>query len=50
MGGYLPVNGSERMTWKYDNCSCGCGLVETEMHVFLNALYMKKKENDGEWL
>ena len=31
--GCLPVRGSERMTWKYDDCRCGCGLVETEMHV-----------------
>ena len=32
-GGCLPVIGSERITWKYDDCRCGCGLVETEMHV-----------------
>ena len=32
-GGFLPVRGSERMTWKYDDCRCVCGLVETEMHV-----------------
>ena len=32
-GECLPVRGSERMTWKYDDCRYGCGLVETEMHV-----------------
>ena len=32
-GGCFPVRGSERMTWKYTDCRCGCGLVETEMHV-----------------
>ena len=31
-GGCLLVRGSERMTWKYDDW-CGCGLVETEMHM-----------------
>ena len=31
--GCLPVKGSERMTWKYDDCMCGGGLVGTEMHV-----------------
>ena len=29
----MPVRGSDRMAWKYDDCRCGCGLVETEMHM-----------------
>ena len=37
-GGCLPVRGSERMTWKYDDCRCGCGLLETEMHVLFEWL------------
>ena len=32
-GGCLPVRGSDRMTWKYDDDKCRCGLVETEKHV-----------------
>ena len=32
-GGCLPVRGSERMAWKYDDDCCGCGQVETEEHV-----------------
>ena len=32
-GGCLPVRGSDRMTWKYDDDICRCGLVETEKHV-----------------
>ena len=32
-GGCLPERWSERMTWKYDGCRCGCGLVKTAMHV-----------------
>ena len=32
-GGCLPVIGSGRMIWKYDDDKCRCGLVETEMHV-----------------
>ena len=31
--GRLPVRESETMTWRYDDCRCGCGLVETEMQV-----------------
>ena len=38
--GCLPVRGSDRMTWKYDDEKCRCGLVEKEKHVFLNVLYM----------
>ena len=49
-GGCLPVRGSDRMTWKYDDDKCRCGLVETEKHVFFNVLYMEKKEEDGEGL
>ena len=32
-GGYLPVRGSERMAWKYDDDCYGCGQVKTEEHV-----------------
>ena len=32
-GGCLPVRGSERMAWKYEDECCGCGQVETEEHV-----------------
>ena len=32
-GGCLPVRGSERMAWKYDDDCCVCGQVETEEHV-----------------
>ena len=31
--GCLPVRGSEKMRWKYDDYKCRCGLVETEKHV-----------------
>ena len=48
-GGCLPVRGNERMIWKYDDDKFRCGLVETEM-CYLNALYMDKKEEDGEGL
>ena len=34
--GCLPVRGSERMTWKYEDDKYRCGPVETEKHVFLN--------------
>ena len=37
------VRGSEGMKWKYDDDKCKFGLVETEKHVFLNALYMENK-------
>ena len=44
-GGCLPVRGSERMTWKYDACRCGCGLVETVMHVLFECtLYEEERE------
>ena len=44
-GGCLPVRGSERITWKYDDCRCGCGLVETEMHVLFDCtLYEEERE------
>ena len=45
-GGCLPVRGSDRMTWKYDDDKCRCGLVETEKHALFNVLYMDKKEED----
>ena len=32
-GGCLPMRGSKRMTWKYDDDKFRCGLVETEKHV-----------------
>ena len=32
-GGCLPLRGSERMTWKYEDDMCRCGLVETETHI-----------------
>ena len=32
-GGCLPVRGSKRMTWKYDDDCCVCEQVETEEHV-----------------
>ena len=32
-GACLPVRGSERMPWKYDDDKCMCGLEETEKHV-----------------
>ena len=44
-GGCLTVRGSERMTWKYDGCRRGCGLVETEMHVLFECtLYEEERE------
>ena len=47
-GGCLPVRGSERMTWKYDDCRCGCGLVETEMQVLFECtLYEEERERWG---
>ena len=43
-GGCLPVRGSERMTWKYDDCMCGGGLVETEMHMLFECtLYEEER-------
>ena len=32
-GGCLPVRGTERMAWMYDDDCCGCGQVEIEEHV-----------------
>ena len=44
-GGCFPVRGSERMAWKYDDYMCGCGLVETEMHVLFGCtLYGEERE------
>ena len=44
-GGCLLVRGSERMTWKYDDCRCGCGLVETESHILFECtLYEEERE------
>ena len=41
----FPVRVSEMMTWKYDNCRCGCGLVETEIHLlFEYTLYGEERE------
>ena len=48
-GGCLSVRGSERMTWKYDDCRCSCGLVETEIHMLFECiLYEEEREIDGE--
>ena len=44
-GGCFPVRESERVTWKYGDCRCGCGLVETEMHVLFECtLYGEERE------
>ena len=32
-GGCLPVSGSERMAWTYDDDCCGHGQVETKEYV-----------------
>ena len=33
------------MTWKYNDCRCGCGLVETKMHVLFECtLYEEERE------
>ena len=46
-GGCLPVRGSERMPWKYEDYRCMCGLVETERHgLFERTLY---GEESGRW-
>ena len=34
-GGCLPVRGSKRMEWKYDDDLCVYGANETEIHVLL---------------
>ena len=42
--GGLPVKGSDRMTRKYDDDKCRCGLVETEKHVLFECtLYREKR-------
>ena len=48
-GGCLPVRGSERMTWKYDDCRCGCGLVETYMHVLFKCTIYKEERERWRW-
>ena len=53
-GGSLPVRGSTRMTWKYDEIHCVCGDVESEKHVLLDCnLYVdvrrrRKEKMDAE--
>ena len=42
-GGCLPVRESETMKWKYQDDLCGCGQMETEVHVLFD---MDKSEND----
>ena len=43
-GGCLPVRGNERMAWQYNDCRCGCGLVEPEMHVLFECtLYERER-------
>ena len=44
-GGCLPVRESERMTWKYDDCSCG--LVETEMHMLFECILYERERWRG---
>ena len=45
-GGCLPVRGSDRMTWKYDD-KCRCGLVKTEKPVLFECtLYGEER---GRW-
>ena len=39
------MRGSDRMTWKYDDDKCRCGLVETEKHVLFECtLYGEERE------
>ena len=46
-GGCLPMRGSDRMTWKYDDDKCQGGLVETEKHVLFECtLYGEER---GRW-
>ena len=46
-GGCLPVRGSERMAWKYEDDKYRCGLLETEKHVLFECtLY---REERGRW-
>ena len=43
--GCLPVRRSEMMAWKYDDCRCGCGLVETNLYVLFECtLYGEERE------
>ena len=46
-GGCLPVRGSDRMTWKYDDDKCRCGLVKTEKHVLFECTSYGKER--GRW-
>ena len=46
-GGCFPVRGSDRMTWKYDNDKCRCGLVEQRNMCYLNAFYMEQEDGEG---
>ena len=45
-GGCLPVRGSERMAWKYDDDCCGCGQVETDEHVLFERIRTSKMERN----
>ena len=43
----MPLRGSDRMTWKYNDDKCRCGLVETEKHVLSEcSLYGEER---GRW-
>ena len=46
-GGCLSVRGSERMTWKYDNDKCKCGLVDTEKHVLFECTLYGEERGRG---
>ena len=46
-GGCLPIRGSERMAWKYEDDCCGCGQVETEEHVLFE--YNRYREELVRW-
>ena len=47
-GECFTVRGSERMTWKYDDDKCRCGLLETEKHVLFECtLYVEEREGWG---
>ena len=42
--GCLPVRGSDRMTWKYDDDKCRRGLVEAEKNVLFECtLYEEER-------
>ena len=47
-GGCLPVRGSDRMTWKYDDDKCRCGLVETEKHVLFECTFVWRRKRKME--